>query len=127
MVLLFFVGDNRARAGNHQEVGTLTGTLVGPDGAVPNVYVDLRWNNSGDNGMCWNGVCPKARKQLRKKTLRVATDSGGRFSIALTAGNWDVFAYFDGYAPTCAGVLIEPGKTTTLALQFPRKTASSIQ
>ena len=36
----------------------------------------------------------------------------GEFSVKLPPGNWDVFAYHDGFAPTCTVAFIEPGKVT---------------
>jgi hypothetical protein len=77
--------------------------------------------------MSCDGVLPKKEKQSRKKMLRVSTDSAGRFSVTLLPGNWDVFAYRDGFAPTCAITLIQPGKTTSIDLRFSRFAAMSIQ
>ncbi len=110
-----------------QEAGTLNGTLVDPQGAaVPNSKVELRWNYL-DVRMLSDGVRPKKEKQPRKRVLRVSTDSAGRFSVTLLPGSWDVFAYRDGFAPTCAIALIQPSKTTSLDLHFSRLAAMSIQ
>jgi hypothetical protein len=105
----------------------LNGTLVDPQGAaIPNSIIELRWNYL-DTRMSWDGVLPKKEKQPRKKMLRVNTDSAGRFSVTLLPGNWDVFAYRDGFAPTCTIALIQPGKTTSIDLRFSRFAAMSIQ
>jgi hypothetical protein len=110
-----------------QEAGTLNGTLVDPQGAaVPNSVIELRWNYL-DNRMSWDGARPKREKQPRKKMLRVNTDSAGRFSVALLPGNWDVFVYRDGFAPTCTIALIEPGKTTSIDFHFPGLAGMSVQ
>ncbi len=110
-----------------QEAGTLTGTLVDPKGAaVPNSNIELRWNYL-DNRMSLDGARPKKEEQPRKKVLRVSTDSAGRFSVTLLPGNWDVFAYRDGFAPTCTIALIEPGKATNIDLHLSRLAAMSIQ
>jgi hypothetical protein len=110
-----------------QEMATLTGTLSDPQGAVvANANIDLRWNYL-DNLMSWDAVRHKKQKQPRKKVLKVSTDNEGRFSVTLLPGNWDVFAYRDGFAPICTIVLIEAGKTTSINLHFPRFAAMSVQ
>jgi hypothetical protein len=110
-----------------QEAGTLNGTLVDPQGAaLPNSTIQVRWNYV-DGRMSLDGVRPKNEKQPRKRVLQVSTDSAGRFSITLPSGNWDVFAYRDGFAPTCTIALIEPGRTTSIDLHFSRLAAMSIE
>jgi hypothetical protein len=105
-----------------QEMGKLKGTLLGPDGtAMANFSVHLRWNARPPAGGVITGKQKPPRKawQPRKKWLVVDSDDSGQFSITLPAGNWDVIAYADAFAPTCAVALIEEGKTTTLDLRFP--------
>jgi hypothetical protein len=110
-----------------QNSGTLSGTLLDPQGtAVPNASLELR-RNYLNNEMHWNGGSPGKQKPPHEKLLRVNTNNSGQFSIKLTPGNWDVFAYFDGFAPTCTVIVIEPGKTATLELRFPRYAATSVQ
>ncbi|HXT76479.1 MAG TPA: carboxypeptidase-like regulatory domain-containing protein [Candidatus Eisenbacteria bacterium] len=93
-----------------QQGGTVNRTLVDPQGAtVSNAHIELRWNY----------VSPGKQKPRRKTSLQVTTDGAGRFSASLAPGNWDVFAYSDGFAPTCTIVLVESGKTTAVDLRFP--------
>jgi hypothetical protein len=107
--------------------GVLNGTLVDPQGAaIPKVEISLRWNHT-DNDMNWNGVGGEKQKPPRKRLLRIVTDDAGRYSVKLPPGNWDIFAYNDGFAPTCTIALVEPGKTTVVNLQFSRYAAMSVQ
>jgi uncharacterized GH25 family protein len=95
-----------------EQPGTLKGTLLDPQGAaVPNAVIELRWNdvNQGTG----------ARKTPRNKTLQVRTDTAGQFSLQLAPGDWDVFAYLNGFAPTCTVVRIDAGSTTSTSLRFP--------
>jgi Carboxypeptidase regulatory-like domain len=124
-LLIFSVILEAAALG--QGLGTLSGSVVDPQGAaVSNSTVELRWNYV-DNRMSWNGARPKVQKQRHNKTRQVSTDMAGRFSVALPEGNWDVFAYRDGFAPTCTIVLIESGKATKVELRFPKLAAMSVQ
>jgi hypothetical protein len=101
----YFSGTVRTQQG-----GTVNGTLVDPQGAtVSNARIELRWNY----------VIPGKQKPRRKTSLQVTTDDAGRFAASLPPGNWDVFAYSDGFAPTCTIVLVESGKTTAVDLRFP--------
>jgi hypothetical protein len=113
-----------------QETGRLNGTLTEPQGAaISNSLIQLRWNSRGDDsGGVTTGKPRRPGKPWRphKTSLQVRTDSAGRFSIALPAGNWDVFAYRDLFAPDCGIVLIEAGKTTNIALRFPRFAAMAV-
>ena len=111
-----------------QEMGTLNGTLLDPQGAAfPNAEIQLRFNYVNDR-MFWDGVSGiKPFKKPRKGSLVIVTDTAGRFSAKLPPGNWDVFAFRDGYAPTCTIVLIQPDHTTPVELRFPRVAAMSIQ
>jgi hypothetical protein len=96
-----------------QDRGTLKGTMVDPQGAaVPNVYIELRWNDVGSNSY--------VKKRSRKKHLQTSTDSAGQFSLRLSPDDYDVFAYLDGLAPTCAVVAIFPGETAIVNLRFPQ-------
>jgi Carboxypeptidase regulatory-like domain len=91
--------------------GTLTGTVVDPQGAaVQNVYIELRWNDVGSNSY--------VKQRPRKKHLATSTNSAGQFSVRLSPGDYDVFAYLDGFAPTCAVVAIFPGETAIVNLRF---------
>jgi hypothetical protein len=110
-----------------QEIGTLNGTLLDPQGAaVANAGIELRWNYVGAE-MCWNAPhCGKTEKP-RKRFLRVGTNMAGQFSAHLPPGNWDVFAFRDGYAPTCTIVLIQPGQGTPVELRFSGMAAMSVQ
>lgn len=100
--------------------GTLSGTVLDPQGAaVSNVSIEVRWNDVNHG----TGL----EKGPRSKTLKVKTNSAGEFSVNLQPGDWDVFAYLDGFAPTCTVVLIEPGKTTNTKLRLPAYAAMSIQ
>jgi hypothetical protein len=124
-LLVFCVVLNAPGLG--QELGTLTGSLVDPQGAaVANSIIELR-RNYVDNRMSWNGARPKKQKQPHNKTRQVSTDMSGQFAVALPEGNWDIFAYRDGFAPTCTIALVESGKTTKVELRFPTVTANSIQ
>ena len=110
-----------------REAGSLRGTIVDPQGAaVPNTEIALRWNDTGEP-MSWNGVHARRQKPPRNKWLHLVTDSAGRFSAQLDAGNWDVFGYRDHFAPTCTIILIEPGKTTNVDLHFSGLAAMSVQ
>ena len=110
-----------------QQTGTLNGTLLDPQGAaVPNSVIELRWNYV-DNRMQWGKEKLQKQKQPSKKILEVSTDSTGKFSVVLREGNWDVFAYRDGFAPTCAMVLIEGGKSSSLELRLPRFAPMPVQ
>ena len=94
-----------------QQVGTLAGTLADPQGAaVANSVVELRWNEVG-----W----AENRHQRRaKKHITTSTDSAGKFSVSLYPGDYDVFAYRDGFAPICTVVFIESAETKTIDLRF---------
>lgn len=103
--------------------GTLEVTIFGPVGfgsgvaVVPNAHVVLRWNYAGEP-MCWNdGHCPKTTNP-HKKVLQIKAIEG-TFSVPLVPGVWDVFAYRNGFAPTCTQVSVAAGKTTSVKLQFP--------
>jgi len=111
-----------------QETGTLNGTLSDPEGAsFPNAHIQLRWNYM-DYRMNWNGQSSlKKEKQPHKKALRVSTDSAGRFSVNLLPGTWDIFAFSDGFVPTCTAVSIQPGETTSINLRFPGHTATHLE
>jgi hypothetical protein len=110
-----------------QETGTLNGTLLDDQGAaVPNSLIELRWNYL-DNRMHWNGATLPKPKQPRKRLLRAHTDRAGNFSLQLLAGNWDVVAYRDGFAPACAIALIQANETSTVELRFPQRSAIPIQ
>jgi hypothetical protein len=104
-----------------QQMGSLKGTLSDPQGAaMPNVHIQLRWNPRQAAG----GVTTGKLKQLprawqpRKKWLQVATDRTGKFSVELPTGNWDLFAYLNGFAPACRVVSIEAGTTTEVELRL---------
>ena len=125
---LIFVVVALANAGpTRQEIGTLNGTLFDPQGAaVAKAGIELRWNYVG-NEMCWNAPhCGKTEKP-GKRSLVIITDTEGRFSAQLLPGNWDVFAFHDGYAPTCTIVLIRPDQATPVELRFPGMAAMSVQ
>jgi len=110
-----------------QGTGVLNGSLVDPQGAANSkAEISLRWNYT-DNDMKWNGVGGEKQKPPRRRLLRLVTDSAGRYSVKLTPGNWNIFAYNDGFAPTCAIALVELGKTTIVNLQFSRYAAMSVQ
>jgi hypothetical protein len=110
-----------------QQSGTLTGTLLDPQGtAVANFDVQLRWNYL-DNRVSTNSVHSKKEKQPHKKFLRVSTDSTGQFTATLPPGSWDVLAFADGFAPTCTIVLIKAGQATSITLRFPGHSAMSVQ
>jgi hypothetical protein len=110
-----------------QETGTLMGVVFDPQGAaVPGIEVELRWNDAGGE-VCWTAPnCPKAKKP-RIKSVHVTTGTDGKFSAKVPAGNWDVFAYHDGFVPTCTMVSVEAEKTTNIELRLPRYVATSIQ
>src|ERR1700687_1813022 len=73
-----------------QHVGTLTGTLTAPQGAaVANNVVELRWNDVGSAGY--------GHKRRAKKHITTSTDSAGKFTLSLYPGDYDVFAYRDGF------------------------------
>jgi len=109
-----------------QVKGTLTGTLLDPSGAViPSAIVKLRWNDLGDE-TSWDGV-KRGHKTPRKKEMDIYTDKVGRFSVDLLPGAWDVFAYRDGFVPTCTVVSIEPGKTTAMELRYPRAVRTTLE
>jgi hypothetical protein len=111
-----------------QEIGVLRGTLLDPEGAaLANVEIELRWNNI-NNDMHWDrSERVTKRTPPTKRTLKISTNSAGEFSVNLQAGNWDIFAYRDGFAPTCTVVLIESGKTTNISLRFPGRPAMPVQ
>jgi hypothetical protein len=110
-----------------QETGTLKGTLLDTQGsAVPNGVIELRWNYL-DNRMHWNGATRHNQKRPRKRLLRARTDDAGHFSLQLPAGNWDLFAYRDGFAPTCTVTLIQANETSTVELRFPRVSAMPVE
>jgi Carboxypeptidase regulatory-like domain len=110
-----------------QETGTLTGVVFDPQGATgPGVEVELRWNDASGE-VCWTAPnCPKAKKP-RIKSVHVTTGRDGKFSAKVPAGNWDVFAYHDGFVPTCITVSVEAEKTTNIELRLPRYVVTSIQ
>jgi hypothetical protein len=109
------------------ETGTLTGVVFDPQGATgPNSEVELRWNDATGE-MCWTAPnCPKAKKP-RIKSVHVTTGTDGKFTAKVPAGNWDVFAYHDGFVPTCTTVSVEAEKTTNIELRLPRYVVTSIQ
>jgi hypothetical protein len=110
-----------------QGAGVLNGTLVDPQGAaISKAEISLCWSHT-DNDMKWNGVGAEKQKPPHKRLLRIVTDSAGRYSVKLPPGNWDIYAYRDGFAPTCAIALVELGKTTIVNLQFSRYAAMSVQ
>ena len=104
--------------------GTVKVTVFGAAGdgpsvaaVVPNAVVIFHWNYTGEP-MCWNdGHCKKTKKP-HKKVLQIRAVEGS-FSVALSPGVWDVFAYRDLFVPTCTQVFVEAGKTTTVELRFP--------
>jgi len=110
-----------------QETGTLTGVVFDPQGATgPSIEVELRWNGAGGE-MCWTAPnCRKAKKP-RIKSVHVTTGTDGKFTAKVPAGNWDVFAYHDGFVPTCTTVSVEAEKTTNIELRLPRYAITSIQ
>jgi hypothetical protein len=104
-----------------QQLGAVSGIVSDPQGArMPNVRIRLRWNVREASG----GIIPDNRKgprktwQAHKEWLLVNTDSAGQFSIKVPAGNWDVFAYLDGFAPSCTVVSVEPDKTIKIELRL---------
>lgn len=112
-------------AWSHKDTeGTLKVTVFGPAGdgsrvvaVIPNAIVIVRWNYTGEP-MCWNdGHCKKTKKP-HKKVLQIRAVEGS-FSVALSPGVWDVFAYRDLFVPACTQVSVEAGKTTTVKLRFP--------
>ena len=108
-----------------QEIGALNGTLLDPQGAaLPNAKIQFRFNYVDDR-MSWDGR--RGIKPKRKASPVVLTDTAGQFSVKLPLGNWDVFAFRDGYAPTCTIVLIQSDHATQVELRFPRMAAMSIQ
>ena len=111
-----------------QEIGALDGVLLDPQGAaLQNAQIQLRFNNVDDR-MFWGGRSSvKPLKKPRKASLVVVTDTAGRFSAKLPVGNWDVFAFRDGFAPTCTIVLIQSDQPTQIELRFPRVAGMSIQ
>jgi hypothetical protein len=95
-----------------QQTGELAGTIVDPQGAaLSNNMVEVRWNDV-------NSDIHKRKPGLKKHTI-TTTDSAGRFVLNLHPGEYDVFAYRDGFAPVCTVVSIEPGETKTIELRFP--------
>lgn len=127
VVLVAFTTCATVRA---QEMGKLEGTLLAPDRtAMANFAVHLRWNNTPDSGGVTTGKLkrPHEKRQPHDKWLVLDTDISGRFSTELPAGNWDVFVYIDGYAPTCTIAPIEKGKTTTIDLRLPNYAPMSIE
>lgn len=123
LILMFVLCSTLAA----QETGVLTGTMSDPQGArISNSAITLRWNYIG-NRMSWNGRKPPREKRPRKKFLEVITDGAGQFSIKLLSGNWDVLAYRDGFAPTCAIVIVEAGKTANIDLRFPQMAPMPVQ
>jgi hypothetical protein len=95
-----------------EQPGKLKGTLLDPQGAaVPNAVIELRWNDVNQGA--------GAKKTPRSKTLTVRTDTAGQFSLLLAPGDWDVFAYLNGFAPTCAVVRIDAGVAASVSLRFP--------
>ena len=94
-----------------QQVGTLTGTLTDPQGAaVANNVVELRWNEVGSAGY--------GHKRRAKKHITTSTDSAGKFTLSLYPGDYDVFAYRDGFAPICTVVFVESAETKSIDLHF---------
>jgi hypothetical protein len=94
-----------------QQLGTLTGTLTDPQGAaVANNIVELRWNDVGSAGY--------RHKRRAKKHITTSTDSAGKFTLSLYPGDYDVFAYRDGFAPICTVVFVEPTETKSVDLRF---------
>jgi hypothetical protein len=110
-----------------QETGTLTGVVFDPQGATGSgVEVELRWNDASGE-VCWTAPnCTKAKKP-RIKSVHVTTGRDGKFSAKVPAGNWDMFAYHDGFVPTCTTVSVEAEKTTNIELRLPRYVVTSIQ
>ena len=109
-----------------QMKGTLNGTLLDPTGAViSSTIVRLRWNDLG-NEMSWDGV-KREHKTPKKKEMAVYTDTVGHFSVELIPGAWDVFAYRDGFVPTCTVVYVEPGKSTAVELRYPRLVRTTLE
>jgi Carboxypeptidase regulatory-like domain len=103
-----------------QQPGTLTGTVLGPDGAiVPNTEVEVRWNDVSH--VTNKGMRP------RRRSIIITADMAGQYSIQLPPGNWDVFAYHDGFAPACTLALIDKGKTTTTDLRLTKYAPMSLQ
>ena len=104
-----------------QEPGVVTGTLSDPTGAaVPNSVIELRRNAAEV------GPHEGRHKSPHKKTLTIFTDEGGRFSVKLFPGAWDVFAYRNGFAPTCTLVYVEGGTAATVDLKFPKYVPMSL-
>ena len=124
VILIGLTGSSRSSV--PQKKGTLSGTLLDPTGAVISTsIISLRWNDLGDE-VSWDGVNRK-HATPRKKEVAVYTDMVGRFSVDLTPGAWDVFAYHDGFVPTCTVVYIEPGKTTAVELRYPRPVRTTME
>jgi hypothetical protein len=95
-----------------QQVGTFAGTLTDPQGAaVANSVVELRWNDVGS--------AQHRHKRRAKRHITTSTDSAGRFSLSLYPGDYDVFAYRDGFAPICTVVFVEFAETKSIDLRFP--------
>jgi hypothetical protein len=93
-----------------QSKGTLKGTLSDPSGAaVANSVIEIRWNAIGASH----------QPAIRHKKTTSTTDTAGAFVIELAPGDYDVFAYRDGFAPTCGVVSISAGETAKLVLRFP--------
>jgi hypothetical protein len=92
--------------------GMLTGTVFDPQGAaVAHNVVDLRWNDVGTNA--------NTPKRKARTHITTTTDSAGHFQLRLDEGDYDVFAYRDGFAPVCTVVSIEPNSTKNVELRFP--------
>jgi hypothetical protein len=111
-----------------QQIGTLNGTLLDPQGAaLQNAEIQLRFNYV-NNRMFWDGRSDtKIFKKPRKASQLIITDSAGQFSAQLPPGNWDVFAFHDGYAPTCTIVLIQADQPTQVELRSPGMAAMSME
>ena len=125
-LLIFLIGLTAAGSSSVKlKKGTLKGSLFDPSGAVISSSISLRWNDLGDE-MSWDGVKRK-HPTPRKKEVSVPTDAAGRFSVDLTPGTWDVFAYHDGFVPTCTVVSIEPGKATSVELRYPRPVRTTME
>jgi hypothetical protein len=104
--------------GAHRQMGTLSGSVSGPDRlARPGAVIEMSFRDRGDEeGPPGSGP---SVKPLRKNGLRLVADASGNFSAVLGQGVWEVAANFGGIDSEKMMIVIEPGQTTAVSIRLP--------
>jgi hypothetical protein len=97
MVVLFAVASAKG--------ATLSGAVRDSEGAIiSNAHLIVHFDPSGSKRL--NGTT------AIKEDLISATDSGGRFSLELSPGFYDVFVTAPGFSPYCTKIRLETKDVT---------------